>query len=54
MVKTDVRASCGSLRSAFVMSVARQINAIGLRRIEPDLLQASFDAFPDCLLLVEN
>jgi PAS domain S-box-containing protein len=36
------------------MSVARQINAIGLGRIEPDLLQASFDAFPDCLLLVEN
>ena len=23
-------------------------------QIEPDLLQASFDAFPDCLLLVEN
>jgi two-component system, cell cycle sensor histidine kinase and response regulator CckA len=36
------------------MSVARQINAIGLGRLEPDLLQASFDAFPDCLLLVEN
>jgi len=36
------------------MSVARQINASNLERIEPELLQASFDAFPDCLLLVEN
>ena len=35
------------------MSVATQI-ATGLGRIEPGLLQASFDAFPDCLLLVEN
>jgi two-component system cell cycle sensor histidine kinase/response regulator CckA len=36
------------------MSVARQIAAGGLGQIEPDLLQASFDAFADCLLLVEN
>jgi two-component system, cell cycle sensor histidine kinase and response regulator CckA len=36
------------------MSVARQIVAGGLGGIDPDLLQASFDAFPDCLLLVEN
>jgi PAS domain S-box-containing protein len=43
-----------NLRSAFVMSVARQISAGDLGRIEPDLLQASFAAFPDCLLLVEN
>jgi len=36
------------------MSVARQIPAGGLGRIEPDLLQAFFDAFPDCLLLIEH
>ncbi|HEX9112283.1 MAG TPA: PAS domain S-box protein [Terriglobales bacterium] len=36
------------------MSVARQIEAAGLGRIDPDLLQVFFDAFPDCLLLVEN
>jgi PAS domain S-box-containing protein len=36
------------------MSVARQIPADGLGRIDPDLLRACFDAFPDCLLLVEN
>ncbi len=36
------------------MNVARQIPADGLGRIDPDLLQIFFDAFPDCLLLVEN
>jgi len=36
------------------MSVARQSAPGGLGRIDPDLLQIFFDAFPDCLLLVEN
>jgi PAS domain S-box-containing protein len=36
------------------MSVATQIAARGSARVEPELLQVSFDAFPDCLLLVEN
>jgi two-component system, cell cycle sensor histidine kinase and response regulator CckA len=43
----------GISQGAFSMSVARQIAAAGLG-IEPDLLQTCFDAFPDCLLLVEN
>ena len=36
------------------MSVARQIPAEGLGQVDPTLLQIFFDAFPDCLLLVEN
>jgi two-component system, cell cycle sensor histidine kinase and response regulator CckA len=36
------------------MSMAGQIEAAGLGRIDPDLLQVFFDAFPDCLLLIEN
>ena len=36
------------------MSVARQIVSGDLGRIQPDLLQACFDAFPDCVLLIEN
>jgi two-component system, cell cycle sensor histidine kinase and response regulator CckA len=36
------------------MSVARQIAAGSLGRIDPNLLQVFFDAFPDCLLLIEN
>ena len=36
------------------MSVSKQIVIGSLEQVEPDLLQASFDAFPDCLLLVEN
>ncbi|HYU47254.1 MAG TPA: PAS domain S-box protein, partial [Terriglobales bacterium] len=36
------------------MSVARQIPAEGWGRSDPDLLQIFFQAFPDCLLLIEN
>jgi two-component system, cell cycle sensor histidine kinase and response regulator CckA len=36
------------------MSVARQIPDGGLGQIDPDLLQILFDAFPDCLLLIED
>jgi two-component system, cell cycle sensor histidine kinase and response regulator CckA len=36
------------------MSVARQVPADGLGQIDPTLSQIFFDAFPDCLLLVEN